>query len=340
MAAVTFSASYDTLGSTDNRSVVKAIEDSNVRMSILFQAPGIPKLHQKIFPTAIAARGIFIKFVNRMLAERFARAEKNEKDIFSFLAKALDPETGKGFDSNELGAESTTLVVAGTSISCASDHDSTGIDLSSYKGSDTSSTAMAGTLFYLSRYPICYAKLTAEIRSTFSSVDDIRIGPTLNSCAYLRACIDETLRISPSAAGALWREVLPGGITVDGQFIPPGNDVGICVYALHHNKTFYPEPHLYSPERWLKHNEGSPLKHAKAYSPFSIGPRGCLGKSLAIMELMLTVASVIWTYDFKNVDEVVVLDGVGEKVLADEYQFKDHITAAKDGPVLTFRRRK
>lgn len=113
MAAVTFSASYDTLGSIENRPVIKAIETSNVRMSVLLQAPGLPKFHQKLFPDAIAARNVFIKFVNRMLKERYARIEKNNKDIFSFLAEAKDPETGKGFDDNELGAESTTLVVAG-----------------------------------------------------------------------------------------------------------------------------------------------------------------------------------------------------------------------------------
>jgi cytochrome P450 len=197
---------------------------------------------------------------------------------------------------------------------------------------------MAATLFYLSHYPTCYNTLAAEVRSAFSTAEEIRIGPNLNKCVYLRACIDETLRISPSASSALWREVLPGGITADAHFIPAGYDIGISIYALHHNPTYYPDPHRYMPERWLRVYGGAEPP-VKAYFPFSIGPRGCVGKSLAMMELMLTIATVMWTYDFENVDGVVVGDEGGEKVLADEYQLKDHVTAAKDGPVLRFRLR-
>ena len=125
MGSVIFSGKYDTLGKPDDRWVIGAIEQSNVRVSVLFQAPlvSIGKLDRYLFPAAIAARNRFIPFVTRILRERLQRKEQLEKsgrepefaDIFSFLAKATDPETGKGFGLAELGAETTTLIVAGES---------------------------------------------------------------------------------------------------------------------------------------------------------------------------------------------------------------------------------
>lgn len=107
------------LGKADNRYVLDAILASNVRMGVLLQAPEIAgwKVHKKFFPTAIAARDRFIPFVSRMVGDRMKLANsspsKIHSDVFSFLAKAKDPETGEGLAMNELGAESTTLIVAG-----------------------------------------------------------------------------------------------------------------------------------------------------------------------------------------------------------------------------------
>jgi cytochrome P450 len=86
---------------------------------------------------------------------------------------------------------------------------------------------MAGTLFYISRHPMAYEKVTKEIRECFASIDEIQLEAKLNSCTYLRACIDETLRMSPAAGSSLWREVQKGGITLNGAYIPEGCDVGV-----------------------------------------------------------------------------------------------------------------
>lgn len=221
---------------------------------------------------------------------------------------------------------------------------------------------MAATLFYLSRNPDAYRKVADEVRTTFSSLDEVRVGPTLNSCTYLRACIDESLRISPPAGSALWREVQGAGCKVDGQFIPGGYDVGVGIYAIHHNPTYFPEHASYRPERWLKSTGAAPSTNGSAkpdvkvagsaaggqlaYSPFSIGPRSCIGKSLAIMELMLTLSTVLWTFDFRDRDEKYHFDFENSDSGAslnlappEQFKLRDHITSAKDGPMLEFRRR-
>lgn len=185
----------------------------------------------------------------------------DRRDFFYHLLNAKDPETGKGFSMDELWGESNLLIIA---------------------GSDTTSTAMAGTFFYLAHNVEVLKKLCEEIREAFEDVEDIVSGPKLSACSYLRACIDETMRMSPPVAGALPRQVLTGGLDIDGVHVPAGFDVGVPHYSIHHNPDYYPRPFDYIPERWLSDSEANPL-HGKlgdahaAFCPFSIGPRGCIG---------------------------------------------------------------
>lgn len=251
----------------------------------------------------------------------------DRKDFFYHLLNAKDPETGNGFSMDELWGESNLLIIA---------------------GSDTTSTAMAATFFYLAHNAVALQKLYQEIRTSFSDVEEIVSGSTLSGCAYLRACIDESMRMTPPVAGALPRQVLPGGIDIDGHHIPSGVDVGVPHYAIHHNDAYFPRPFDYVPERWLSDPGANPLHnkladaHA-AFCPFSIGPRGCIGKGLAYVELSVTIARVIYMFDLRLVPGSTL--GSGSKDLefgrtrSTEYQIEDRFASMKDGPMLQFRRR-
>lgn len=210
-------------------------------------------------------------------------------------------------------------------------------------GSDTTSTALASLAYYLTGSPRCYLRAAAEVRSTFASAEDIRLGPQLNSCVFLRACLDESLRITTPGGGALWREVEGPGAVIDGQFLPGGCEVGASVYAMHRNPHHWRDPDVYLPERWLelRHEKrgGEPVHRSRLpYFPFNIGPRGCLGKSLALAEIMLTFALLLWKFDFRRADSDESWIET-EDTKSDEYILKDHVTGQKEGPMLRFRPR-
>lgn len=205
---------------------------------------------------------------------------------------------------------------------------------------------MAGCFFYLSRHPGICAKVSAKVRRAFPSADDIRIGQRLTSCVYLRACIDESLRMSPPVGGALWREACAGGVNINGRMIPKGYDVGVGIYAIQHNPVYYPDPFRYNPERWVvsETNSQESVDLARsAFSAFSMGPVGCVGKNLAYMELMVTMARVLWTVDMKDmtatepeVPKAKYLSGYKDH-FAFEYLLRDRFTSWKDGPMVSFR---
>ena len=211
---------------------------------------------------------------------------------------------------------------------------------------------MSAAIFHLVHNQEALSKLTEELRSCFNEEDDIRMGTQLNSCTFLRACITETLRLSPPFAGMPTRRVLPGGINVDGHHLPEGTVVGTPIYAIHHDRRYYPRPFKFEPERWLETgcNESSErqreLKLAQvAFCPFSIGPRTCVAKNMAWVELSLIIARTIFRYDMRlpgdhlSLNPVCCADRRGFVERSPEYQLKAWIASGRGGPSVQFRPR-
>lgn len=291
------------------------------------------KLDKVLFPKLAANRARYMAYSKSQLTERTKLGEDTDRrDFFYYLLKARDPETGQGFSIPELWAESNLLIIA---------------------GSDTTSTAMAATLFYLVRNEHALKKVTEEVRAAFNDVEEIVQGQALTGCTYLRNCIDEAMRLSPSVGGVLPREVLSGGTTIDGHFIPEGTVVGVPHYTIHHNETYYPNAYSYVPERWQAGaksslngavtTEDDVHRAQSAFCPFSVGPRGCIGKGLAYVEMSTTLARTIWLYDMRKA--LGVADpGEGRKDMEwgrhreSEFQLIDTFTSAKTGPMVEFRK--
>jgi cytochrome P450 len=63
-------------------------------------------------------------------------------------------------------------------------------------GSETTATALSGITFYLSQNPTLLQILVDEVRSRFSSEEEITM-KTAAELTYLQACIEEGLRIFP-----------------------------------------------------------------------------------------------------------------------------------------------
>jgi cytochrome P450 len=263
----------------------------------------------------------FRVFAQGALKQRFGMAadlgkngQEERKDFVHYLSQAKDPETGKGYQQMEMLVELRLLIVA---------------------GSDTSSVIMAAAFYYLTRNQGALEKLQRELRSTFDNVDDIVTGPKISSCHYLRAVIDECLRLSPPVGSSLPREIMEGGMTVDGIALPAGTNVGSGAFALHRNEEYFSNPLTFKPERWLpEHTPAEEITHAKtAFCPFSLGNRGCIGKPMAYNELSIALGRVFWLYDVRL--------SPGDKTGQDAnglYDLGDIFVAERNGPMVEFRK--
>lgn len=317
MGELVFGKSFGTLGShISNRKAIFLLGRAARRNYVVAAMPALVSTGLEKFLPIL--RGLYrdrcqylafgkqqvVKVMERQQQEQQKRdgddnnSPTKRKDIFSLLLTAQDPDTGDNIPLPELWMESNTLIVA---------------------GSDTTSTTLAATLYYLLHNPHTLHRLRAEIFAKFSTRDEIRMGPKMQSCSYLRAVIDETMRMTPAVGGNLPREVLPGGLEIPelGVFLPEGVDVGVPIYAVQHHADYVVRPFVFDPERWLHSSSSSssgtggekeeqrhhhPQNRSslqEVFTPFSIGHRSCLGKPLVYMELSLALARLIFAFDMR-----------------------------------------
>ncbi len=213
-------------------------------------------------------------------------------------------------------------------------------------GAEPFAVALAASLFYLLHNPRVLEKATTEVRSTFSSPEEIRSGPKFNSLTYLQAVMEETLRRAPPVLGILPRTVLPGGAVIDGAMVPPGTVVGVPTYNIHHRADYFADPWTFRPERWIV-GDGVSRESVelgrRAFCPFSKGVRGCIGKKVAYLEFKLTLAHLLHRFQMRLAPG---LEAVGEggphlkmwgRHRRDEYQLEDWLGAARKGPWVQFK---
>ncbi|CZT22815.1 uncharacterized protein RCC_08521 [Ramularia collo-cygni] len=118
---------------------------------------------------------------------------------------------------------------------------------------------------------------------------------------YLHACIMEVLRWHATTPVPLPREAV-ADVQVGDYRIPKGTTVMTNVWAIQRDPAFYDDPDSFVPERYLHHplgiKDGAPEVHRKALYTFGFGRRACPGQDFYFQQMEITMAQVIWAFDF------------------------------------------
>ncbi|CAD5216569.1 unnamed protein product [Bursaphelenchus okinawaensis] len=163
------------------------------------------------------------------------------------------------------------------------------VDTFMFAGHDTTSHAVAWTIWALATHPEVQEKLYQELISEFTNDDDFT-SPRLKGLPYLDKVFKESMRICspvPITQRQLVNEIQMGGYT-----IPIGTTIHISPLVLHWNKKAFPNPEKFDPERFAEGKQIPP-----EYIPFSAGPRNCIGQKFATREAKIMIAHLI--YNFK-----------------------------------------
>lgn len=78
--------------------------------------------------------------------------------------------------------------------------------------------------------------------------------------------------------------------------------VAVHQWAMYHNEDHFKDPFEYHPERWL----GDPAfanDNKEAFQPFHVGPRNCIGRNLAYIEMRLILARILWNFDLQIAED-------------------------------------
>lgn len=176
-------------------------------------------------------------------------------------------------------------------------------------GSETTANLLSGLFARLIWNPDKYKKLCDEIRSAFKNESEIN-DEALKQLTYMNACIEEGLRIHPPVPTGLLRTVPKDGDTIDGLWVPGGTSVAVSSWAAAHNPANFRDCDSFIPERYLDRAYDSDYK--KGAQPFSLGPRGCIGKHLSYMEMRLILGRLLWNFDVVSTDGAWQWDPSGE----------------------------
>jgi cytochrome P450 len=200
------------------------------------------------------------RLVYRIIDEH--RDGRDRGDLLSALVRVVD-EDGRPMSERQLRDETITMLLA---------------------GHETTALALTWTWYLLSGHPEVVARLEAEVDALDGppGIEDLpRLG-------YTERIVREAMRIFPPAY-SFGREALADD-EILGWLVPAGTTLFVFPWVLHRDPRLFPDPLRFDPDRWSEDFERSLPRCA--YLPFGAGPRMCVGREFARMELALIVAAI------------------------------------------------
>jgi cytochrome P450 len=165
-------------------------------------------------------------------------------------------------------------------------------------GSDGPAVSITMTLYNLIRHPRALDNLRAELDAVLDPAEKVVPWSKIKSLPYLRACIDEAMRLTPPVATELIRRTPPSGACIDGRMIPGDTNVSIAAYSAHRDPAVFEDPEEYRPERWIARGSDHLREMLAVFIPFSAGTRGCIGRSVSIVMQTVSLATMVYHFEF------------------------------------------
>ncbi|GMF41445.1 unnamed protein product [Phytophthora fragariaefolia] len=170
-------------------------------------------------------------------------------------------------------------------------------------GRDTAADALAWLFHLLAQHPRVEHKLRAHLLEKLpklgTDVDYIPDMHEVQGLPYLEAAISEALRLY-SPVGLAQKLCVRDTVFPDGTFVPKGANIALVYHAMARMPSVWgPDAAAFVPERFLDPQTGDMLKVSSGkFSAFNTGPRVCVGRNLAMMEMKMVVACMVSRFHF------------------------------------------
>lgn len=212
--------------------------------------------------------------VNDMMQRR--RAENRQPfDLLTMVMNATEKRSGEAMPEKLQIDEILTLIIA---------------------GHETTASVLNWTWYLLAQHSEIEQQLLAESQQ-FLPADKMPSMADTEQLHTTQQVLDESMRLYPP----VW--VITRQAFADDHFngidIPAGTDILIPPYLMHRNPAYWPDPEKFDPQRFSPENKEK--QHIGAYLPFAIGPRRCIGDSMAIQEMAVHISRIIQKVHFKLV---------------------------------------
>lgn len=217
-------------------------------------------------------------WVDSVVAETHACMEQEPpraaapESILEALLLERDAQ-GQAFSSDVLFGSAMTMLIA---------------------GQDTTSNVLAWTVYHLCRDANAWQRLRTEVDRVLGSA---RVPESLEQARaldYAAAAVNEAMRLRP-VAPLLYLEAAED--TVLGGIALPRGTLVILLTRPSQRQGRFGAAAEFRPERWLDAERGSLEHDVSAHVPFGSGPRLCPGRSLALLECRVVLATLCHNFD-------------------------------------------
>jgi cytochrome P450 len=146
-------------------------------------------------------------------------------------------------------------------------------------GFETSANTLNWVWYLIAKHPGVEARLIDEAQRVVPNVSAVT-AENLGAMEYTQQVLEEVLRLYPPV-WLLTRRSLTDDDLKDFD-VPAGTDIYLAPFVLHRTDNYWTEPDKFDPERLLPSDR--PKKN-RPFSPFSLGPRRCLGEFFSFLEM-------------------------------------------------------
>ncbi|KAI9367731.1 cytochrome P450 [Aspergillus egyptiacus] len=170
----------------------------------------------------------------------------------------------------------------------------------------SSSAFLSWLIYSLTTYPGHQDRLLQELIDHGATADKQWTYDEIQNMPYLDSFVKEAQRMhSPSfqpARNVKQEVILPGGWR-----LPAGSILIPSIPHLHRHAAHWDNADRFNPDRWETDEVRN--RHRSVYVPFAAGPRGCIGFNVALQEVKVALAELVYRYRFVNAsDEAIEYD--------------------------------
>jgi len=229
---------------------------------------GLPKAFPHRVFSKCGRRSLFAGETNKIIAAR-RRGGTYHNDILDLLIAARDPETGRALNDEELTANLFTFVAAG--------HETPQWHSLALWLLAKDQTSQAGPR---RSHPGCW-----RMRHLCGTGGTAHVHPPSHSGS------DALFPPAPAISRQAREDV-----TLGAHRISKHAQIVIPIWSLHRNERLWDDPHGFDPDRFSA--EDAKARHRFSYLPFGGGPRICVGRSFAMLEIVTILATLVREFRF------------------------------------------
>jgi cytochrome P450 len=251
---------------SDVEKLVKRMPDLNLGFTVSMLTSGLPNWIPRPFDSRFnAAKKDVFAHIDAMLTER-RRNNVDNGDLLSMILYAKF-EDGSSMPEEQIRRELFGMMFAGY---------------------DTTATAMSWVLALMPSAPEAQAQANDEadmLGGLPNNLDDQR------KLKWIKACFEEAQRLQ----GVLFMRETQVDDQLDDFHIPAGSSIIFSGWGMQRDPRWWREPSKFDPSRFL----GNEINRF-AFMAFSAGPRACLGRQMAYMVGVSTLAAMFQRYRFES----------------------------------------